>query len=306
MVMERTKTRFVWVVVGVLGSMAAASGAIAGPEAAPAPDPSEPASGSGLLLVEEDVHPRVRVSWVVGGQERGHSGAMPFTAPIGGESIGKNVKCYVTMGGTRVETGAGHPKGAVIRLGVTKIDNARAFFAGIDPHTSIEFAVTGIKFNQPVKYHQGTGMMHLKYALGDLAACELPATARNQYLLSDPDDTLGGRVVAGENATPGALDGQANHGEFSIEIDPDDPTMVSMRLRVPFGMLRHLQDPWKSDLPGTFFEPIHMHAEAELIPVDADPLDRPPYVPEINPPEINPQPQGQPSDQDEDGKVSAD
>ena len=55
-----------------------------------------------------------------------------------------------------------------------------------------------------------------------------------------------------------------------------------MRIVVPFGQLRHLQDPWKSDLPGTFFEPIHMHAEAEFIPVDVKPLDRDPIEPEVN------------------------
>ena len=235
-----------------------------------------------LLLVDDTHTPSVEVRWTAHNQELSFTGTMPYTAPTGGESIGKNVKCYVALGGTRIETGAGHPKGAVIRLGVTKVENQRAFFAGIDPGTAIEFTITGVKFNQPVKYHQGTGMMHLKYALGDLKACALPGTARNQYLLSDPDDTLGGRVVAGVNATPGALDGKGDHGEMRIEVDPDDPTLVSMFIRVPYGLLRHLQDPWKSSLPGTFFEPIHMHAEAELLPVDVAPLIRAPIVPEIN------------------------
>lgn len=281
--MARLKTLSVWIMVGTLGSLAIASEPTSRPDLASSDNKLQMVERPGLLLVEHNEHPSVSVSWVVDGQEQGYSGTMPYTAPTGGEPIGKNVKCYVTMGGTRIETGAGHPKGAVIRLGVTKIESARAFFAGIDPHTEIEFAITGVKFNQPVKYHQGTGMMHFKYALGDLKACALPGTARNQYLLSDPEDTLGGRVIAGENATPGALDGQENHGSLTIEVDPDDPTLVTMRVRVPFGMLRHLQDPWKSDLPGTFFEPIHMHAEAELIPVDVEPLDRAPIVPETNP-----------------------
>lgn len=209
---------------------------------------------------------------------------MEFTAPVGGVDVGKNVKGYITMGGSRIETGAGHPDGAVIRLGITKIENARAFFANIDPHTSIEFAVIGVQLNQPVKYHEGTGMMHLKYSLGDLEACSLPGTARNQYLLSDPEDTLGGRVIPGENATPGALDGSDGHGAFIIEIDKDDPSIISMRVRVPYAQLRHLQDPWKSELPGTFFEPVHLHAEAEFIPVDVEPINRDPIQPEINKP----------------------
>ncbi|MBL4698249.1 MAG: hypothetical protein JKX70_05385 [Phycisphaerales bacterium] len=280
--MKHFKQLSVWVLIGVLGSLALG----AQPESKFTNlyeiSKSESQERPVLLLVEHDVHPTVEVNWVINGKKEGFTGTMGYTAPYGGQAIGKNVKCYVTLGGTRVETGAGHPKGAVIRLGVTKIDSARAFFAGIDPHTMIEFAVTGVKFNQPVKYHEGTGMMHLKYAIGDLKACALPGTARNQYLLSDPEDTLGGRVIAGENATPGALDGGEDHGSLTVEVDQDDPTLVSMRVRVPFGMLRHLQDPWKSDLPGTFFEPIHMHAEAELIPVDVEPLDRAPIIPEIN------------------------
>ena len=236
-----------------------------------------------MLLINEDEHPTVTVSWVADGQRESYSATLPYTAPTGGDPIGKNVKSYVTLGGTRIETGAGHPKGAIIRLGITKVDGNRSFFAGIDPGTEIEFSVTGVRMNQPVKYHEGTGMMHLKYALGDLKACALPGTARNQYLLSDPQDTLGGRVKAGVNATPGALDGQRGHGSIEIEVDEDDPTLVTMRVRVPYGLLRHLQDPWKSALPGTFFEPTHMHAEAELIPVDAKPLDRDPIFPETNP-----------------------
>jgi len=260
------------------------------PKPSKAPQPPTPTPSSvrpGLLLIDEDQHPSVEISWVVDGTRQSFTATLPYSAPIGGEPIGHNVKCYVALGGTRIETGAGHPKGALIRLGITKIDPNRAFFAGIDPHTDLEMTVTGVHFNQPVKYNKGTGLMHLKYGLGDLKACSLPGTARNQYLLSDPKDTLGGRIVAGVNATPGALDGTTDgayrHGEIIIETDPDDPSIISMHVRVPYGLLRHLQDPWKSDLPGTFFEPIHMHAEAELIPVDVEPLQRDHITPEVNP-----------------------
>lgn len=282
MLMTHLSTLFVWIMIGICGA------SLANGEPENQDSAHELAAGArpALLLVEQDQHPSVEVSWVADGVRQSFEGAMPYTAPTGGEPIGKNIKCYVTLGGTRIETGAGHPKGAVVRLGVTKIENARVFFAGIDPGTQIEFAISGVEFNQPVKYHLGTGMMHLKYALGDLKACALPGTARNQYLLSDPEDTLGGRVIAGENATPGALDGavggEYTHGDLTVEVDEDNPTTVTLRVRVPYGLLRHLQDPWKSELPGTFFEPIHMHAEAEFIPVDVEPLDRDPIVPEVN------------------------
>jgi hypothetical protein len=186
------------------------------------------------------------------------------------------------MGGTRIETGAGHPQGAIIRVGLTKADNNKAFFKGIDAGTNIEIAISGVRFNQPIKYHDGTALIHLKYGLGDLKACELPATANNQYLLSDPDDTLGGRVNPHVNATPGALDGGPEHGSVEAIVLSDDPQLVEVRASVPYALLRHLQDPWVSKLPGTFFEPIHFHLEAEFIKVDAEPLQREPIIPEHN------------------------
>ncbi len=276
--MKHSKSIFVWAILGVIGASLSA----AEPQSDLPNSPNSERDRPTLLLVDQEVEPTVHVSWVIDGQRQGFDGVLPYTAPSGGDPIAKNVKCYVTLGGTRIETGAGHPKGAVIRLGVTKIENARAFFSGIQPGTDIEFAILGVEFNQPVKYHEGTGLMHLKYAIGDLIACALPATARNQYLLSDPEDTLGGRVTAGENASPGALDGEEDHGDITIEINEENPKLVDMRIRVPYGYLRHLQDPWKSTLPGTFFEPVHLHAEAELIPIDAEPLDRDPILPEVN------------------------
>jgi hypothetical protein len=291
MVMKRYKTLFVMGMFVFFGPSISAQEPESASNARQADTPSRPQ----ILLVEQSRLPTVEVTWIVDGQERRFEKPLPYTAPVGGEPVGENIMCYVTLGGTRVDTGAGHPKGAVIRLGITKVENARAFFKGIDPGTDIVFAISGVEFNQPVKYHDGTGMMHLKYALGDLKACALPGSARNQYLLSDPQDTLGGRVVAGENATPGALSGINNidmnedkksavrNGDLIVEVDDQDPTLVNMRIRVPYGLLRHLQDPWKSTLPGTFFEPVHMHGEAELIPIDAEQLERDPFYPELNP-----------------------
>ena len=247
-------------------------------------EPAEqPEQRSSLLLVVEEQQPRVTISWTAGGEPQHYTMTMPFTAPVGGEQLGdSNARAYATMGGTRIETGAGHPKGAVIRVGLTKADSAKAFFRGIDPGTSIELSITGVRFNQPVKYHEGSALMHLKYSIADLEACALPGDARNQYLMSSPDDTLGGRVKRGVNATPGALDGKPGHGSVEVIVQPDDPTLVDMHVRLPYAMLRHLQDPWVSDLPGTFFEPIHFHAEAEMIPIDAAPLVRDPIIPERN------------------------
>lgn len=277
--MRPSLSTLVWVLVAAILPVEPAFSQSGSPEAGSEGLPS-------LLLVEDRQHPRVTISWVSGGEAQRYTMTMPYTAPVGGEQLGEsNALAYATLGGTRIETGAGHPKGAVVRVGLTKSDNAKAFFRGIDPFTDVSIEISGVRFNQPVKYHEGTAMMHLKYALSDLKACELPGTARNQYLLSDPDDTLGGRVQRGVNATPGALDGGEGRGEVVVIVQPDDPTLVDFRIRVPYGLLRHLQDPWVSELPGTFFEPIHLHAEAEMIPVGADPIVREPIPLEINDPD---------------------
>ena len=82
-----------------------------------------------------------------------------------------------------------------------------------------------------------------------MQACSLPPTATSQFLLADPQDTLGGMVNAGVNATPGGLSGQEGLGR--VEAFVDDDGLVTLRVEVPYGLLRHLQDPWASDLPGT-------------------------------------------------------
>lgn len=266
----------------ILGALSIQNVVIAGSELVPN-QPARADSRPSLLLVEDQQHPRVSIMWVSGGEDQRFTMTMPYTAPVGGERLGEsNALAYATLGGTRIETGAGHPKGAVVRVGLTKDVNTKAFFKGIDPFTDVVIEMEGVRFNQPVKYHQGTALMHLKYALADLQACALPGTARNQYLLSDPNDTLGGRVRAGVNATPGALDGSEDNGSVEVIVQPDDPTLVDFRIRVPYGLFRHLQDPWVSELPGTFFEPIHLHAEAELIPIDADPIVREQIPLEVN------------------------
>jgi len=256
------------------------SGVFAEPEVAGDPDP-DPRESRGILLVDETIEPVMTVRWMTGDGEREVTGAMVYGPPKGGivlegdtEGEAGNVRAYLALGGSRLDTGAGHPKGILIRAGLTKVESAKPFFEDIEAGSSVEIEIRGVVLSEPIQFHAGTGIMHLKYAIGDLEACSLPGTARNQYLLSDPKDTLGGRVIAGVNATPGALSGaDVDGGSFVVEIAEDGLTMGYV-VRVPYGLLRHLQDPWDSVLPGTFFEPIHLHAEAELIPVWAEALDR--------------------------------
>lgn len=256
---------------------------------------AQPTAGdlrSGVLVADQEVEPTVRIRWMSKDGERVLSGRLQYGPPTGGSVLSQiaqddegdevidaqsNIRAYMALGGTRIDTGAGHPKGVVLRVGLTKVDSSRAFFAKIVPGTSVVIELEGVVLSKPVMYHEGTGMMHLKYAIGDLEACSLPGTARNQYLLSHPDDTLAGRVTEGVNASRGVFDereGEMN-GDLDVMIVMNDEgeQRVGFRFEVPYGMFRHLQDPWDSVLPGTFFEPIHLHAEVEMIPIWATPID---------------------------------
>ncbi|MBO6512970.1 MAG: hypothetical protein JJ974_03265 [Phycisphaerales bacterium] len=246
-----------------------------------------------LLVAQQEVEPTVTIRWLSKTGPRVLKGTLPYGPPMGGEVLNRvevdsedaestdassNIRAYMALGGSRVDTGAGHPKGVVVRVGLTKVDSARPFFAKIVPGTSVVIELEGVALTQPVKFHEGTALMHMKYAIGDLEACSLPGTARNQYLLSHPDDTLAGRVTEGLNATRGAFEDRGAgmlHGDFRININEneDGAERVGFRFEVPYGMFRHLQDPWDSVLPGTFFEPIHLHAEVEMLPLWATPID---------------------------------
>ncbi len=230
----------------------------------------EPAART-MLLADDTVEPTVTVRWHRDGRLVERSGTRAYAAPLGGDPLDdSNIRVYLALGGTRLDLGAGHPNGAILRVGLTKVDSRRAFFAGIDPGSEVEIEVRGAVFNQPVKPDPTKAMMHLKYAQGDIEACSLPLSASNQFLLADPRDTLGGFLRPGVDASPGALDAATGRGR--AEARTEDDGSITYRVVLPYGLLRHLQDPWASELPGTFFEPVHLHAEVEILPVWAEPL----------------------------------
>lgn len=227
-----------------------------------------------LLLADESATPGVRVRWTSAGRPRELVGERPFGAPNDAAPFeGSNLAASVSLGGTRLERGAGHPEGALLRVELRKIEPGRALFAGIDPGSSVTLEVRGARFNQPVRVRAATAIVHLRYALGDLEACALPSDAANQYLLSDPEDTLGGIAKDGDNARAEALGGGPGRGRAEAVVESDGSVRLTVTL--PYALLRHPRDPWASELPGTFFEPVRLHAEVEVVPVgvpeDPDP-----------------------------------
>lgn len=215
----------------------------------------------------------MRVRWRANAEGVAVEGPRPFGSPD--EVVlfeGTNIAGSVSLGGTRLRSGLGDPNGAILRVEIRKFVEARALFPGVEPGSTFTLEVTGVRFNQPVQVVENTALMHLRYSSADVQACALPPTATSQFLLVDPNDTLGGSVATGINATPGGLSGADGAGSVNAFVDDDG--LVTLSVELPYGMLRHLQDPWASQLPGTFFEPIRLHAEVEVIPAWAEPMVR--------------------------------
>ncbi|MEM9373402.1 MAG: hypothetical protein AAGA55_07140, partial [Planctomycetota bacterium] len=190
-----------------------------------APKPAEPASDAAfsdqnapkapgsLLLIDDATIPDMGVRWRANGLPVSVGGARAFGAP--GDVVafeGTNIAGSVSLGGTRLRTGQGHPSGAILRVEIRKLIEARALFPGVEPGSSFTLKVRGVRFNQPVRVIEDTALMHLRYSQADVQACALPPTATSQFLLANPEDTLGGAVATGINATPGGLSGVEGAG----------------------------------------------------------------------------------------------
>jgi hypothetical protein len=226
-----------------------------------------------LLAVDTAHTPRVTIAWTRADERREEIIAqLDFGVDADRISLGHNITAYAAIGGTRIGKGAGHPKGSVIRTGLYKRFGPRAFFEDLKPGSDIEVRLEGVHFNQPVHAIQDSAVMHLKFNPDDLVSCGLPPGARECFNLVSTTDTLNGRTIPGEDTRMGALDGSGD-GDGSVRVLETPANEVGFAATIPYALLRHLQDPWESDLPGTFLEPIHFHIEIEVLPKGVEPLD---------------------------------
>lgn len=235
--------------------------------------PPTPAPTPSLLLVNSDKHPRFTLSWTQTNGERVElAGSFPYGADIDRVALGSNIEAYIAVGGTRLGKGAGHPKGAIVRVGFYKVSAPGPFFEDIKPGTNVDVTLTGVALNQPAKPMPDTALMHLKYNPNDLVSCGLPPGAFECFNLASEIDMLNDRIEPGKDARLGVLGPDSTVGASSDARLEDDQT-VTLTASVPYALFRNPQDPWESDLPGTFLEPIHFHVEVEVLPQGVEPLD---------------------------------
>lgn len=218
-----------------------------------------------ILLANTDHLPHVTVSWPTrDGKTIVLEGDRPYQSPGQKQSMGGNMSSYVALGGSRLERGAGHPKGAIVRVGLYKEDPAKPLFENLADEPSITIRLTNVHMNMPATPRPESLVMHLRYSTDDLVACGLGGAAVFLYLTADPKDTLLGKITE-DNGRLGALDGSApDRGRATFRKEPDGS--VSMEAVIPYGLLRHVKDPWRRAIPGTFLEPVHCHLEFEMLP----------------------------------------
>ena len=226
-----------------------------------------------LLLVDSERRPTVRLTWQTAEGPVTLEGTRPYAADAERTELGRNVTAYAAVGGTRLSKGAGHPRGAVVRVGFYKLDATRPFFENIAPHTAIEVEFTGVRFVSPPAPQPATIVQHLKFDPTAMQACGIPGDAREQFNTADETDTLNDRTRPGVDARLGVLDAESDDGAVS-SLTLEDDGSVTLRVRFDYGLLRNLRDPWESDLPDTFLEPVHFHIEFECLPEGVEPLDR--------------------------------
>lgn len=229
----------------------------------PAPEPA----AHGLFLIDDSRLPHVKVSWPTrSGGTITLEGDRAYLSNNDKTPLGENVQCFAAVGGMRIETGFGHPRGVVVRVGFYKVDEGELWFRDLAEGASITIEMRGICFNEPGVARPLTPLMHAKYTTEDaIFACGLNGENLNMWTTVSRTQTFNGKIRP-DNGRLGALDA-ASGGRGSVTVTREPDGSLTMIARIPYEYLRHVKDPWLRTTPGGFFEPTHFHVEFEAVPV---------------------------------------
>lgn len=237
-----------------------------------------PAFGSGsgpLLLADGTSVPHVRIAWTEGdGSRIEYSLDVPLTSTSERTVLGRNLELFVALGGSRLERGAGHPDGAIVRVGLFKTDRDLMFFEDIANGSAVEIELRNVRFNQDVTPDPATLLQRLRYRVDDVEACGLTIDQTEMFNLASDHDDMGGSILPSQTrysslvikASAGDGETAQRDGVAQASVWVEDDGSVSMDLELPYRLLRHKGDPWALEVPGTFFEPFHFDVEFQVLP----------------------------------------
>ncbi len=218
-----------------------------------------------ILLADDTKQPHVSVSWTRSdGEVTRFDLDLPLTSPDERAALGDNLETFVALGGSRLEKGAGHPSGAIVRVGIYKTDRDLLMFDDIAHASDVVIELTNVAFNQEVAADPDTLVQRLRYKADDILACGLTINQTEMFNVVSEDDNMGGTILTEQVRYSCLGGGDANGGEARVWV-ADDGT-VSMRAVVPYRLLRHKGDPWALEVPGSFFEPFQFDLEFEVLP----------------------------------------
>jgi len=221
--------------------------------------------GGPLFLIDDSRVPEVRISWPTTGDGRIRlEGRRAWGSKNDRTRLGHNLECFVAAGGTRLDKGAGHPEGAVVRVGFYKEDVSKLLFEDLDAAGLIEVELRNVAFNRSGVPVRESVLQHLQYTEEDVASCGLGREGLNLYNTLDPGETLGGKISK-INTRFGALSGSAA-GDGTVALVVEEDGTITLRARLPYAIFRHVGDPWVRTTPGVFLEPSHFHIEFEVLP----------------------------------------
>lgn len=228
-----------------------------------------------VFLLDSEHHPHVKVSWpCVDGKSTVLEADREYAAPNDRTPLGKNLSCYVGLGGNRGDYGLGHPGAVDVRVGLYKVDKTKPMFEALAEKSSVTVVFSSLKFNAPARALPETTVQHLKFedpnnVLGCAGDPQLLVTW-NTY---DPFETMGGRLNR-RNGRQGVL-GEKNTTGAKVTFETDKDGLVTMTAVIPYALFKHADDPWLRSEPGDFVEPVHFHIEFEVMAKDAPADERP-------------------------------
>jgi hypothetical protein len=228
-----------------------------------------------VFLVDSEHHPHVRISWPRADRTTTTLEAdREYLSPNDKTPLGKNLTCYVALGGNRGDYGLGRPGAVDVRVGFYKADKAKPFFENLADDASVTVVFSSLKFTEPARALPETMVHHMKFedpnnVLGCAGAPELLGTW-NTY---DTHETMAGRMTR-RNGRQGVL-GPGNTTGAKVTFETDDAGLVTMTAVIPYALFKHADDPWLRSNPGDFIEPVHFHLEFEVVSKNAPVEEKP-------------------------------
>jgi hypothetical protein len=234
-----------------------------------------------MLLADTAAEPTLELAWQTNSGWERCTATLGYTSAAVREPFCGNLDAFLTLGGTRLDKGAGDPTGLIVRVGFYKLDSDELLLPSIAAGGWVALRLDGLRFNQPVRVRTPSVLAHLKYGATALESCNAPRELADVYLSASERDKLAGKLVDDRALRPAYLrvsdDRPRRPTEPGRALPPERLTgrahtrvaadgSVSLEVLFPYAAFRHVLGVYQDPAPGGFAEPDHFHVEVEVLP----------------------------------------